>query len=720
MTLSTLKTVTACVCGVLVAHTLPGTSASQERSAIEEIVVTAQKREQSLQDTPIAVTAFSQDALNDIDAIDVESLIESVPTISVTRTDGNAVQITLRGITSTNNTELGDPAVSFNVDGIYMARPQAASALMFDVERVEVLRGPQGTLYGRNSPAGAINLVTRKPGSEFDGSVGVVAGDYSRRGLKGTLNLPVSETFALRFAALSEQRDSYNTAGPNSRVSIAADETPDTDDELAGRISALWTPSDDFSWLLTYDSLNSESLQPLAVRGLDAPDIRSADLNIPSSLDMDTTSFRSRIDWNFSETVGLSYLASVNSLDIDFEFSGLLGGANRTRNSENESTSHELQLKTLDANAAFEWILGAFWFEENTDNDFIIDINPFFGLRFRQPDRSSEAAALFGQGTYHFNDTTSLTFGFRQSDDTKEDIGGSNQICPGGVDPITNCFPTTNNTRDNSWDEPTWRVQLDWNGTENTFFYGSVATGYKAGGFGDQGTPDYDQETLLNYELGMKSDLADGTLRINTALYYSDYEDLQVTAVEGTGGATAAAVTRNAASATIKGLETEFTWLPNGNSRFQGFVSYMDAQFGDFPGGVDTVFAEGVIQNFGGNTLPFSPEWSLLLAYDIDFSLPNGGTIRPRVSLASKDEYFLRAVNRPGDDLQDSHSIIDASIRYTSPNGNWSVEAFGKNLGDEGVKVNGAGGGGGGEGVLDYTYRPPRTWGVRLDYGWGS
>ena len=732
---STLKLLSLGVVGALSASY----DVSVNAAVLEEIVVTAQKRETSLQSTPIAVTAFGQDALDDIGAINIQDLIEAVPSLHTSRDSNGAVQITLRGITSTNNTELGDPAVSFNVDGIYMARPQAASALMFDVERVEVLRGPQGTLFGRNSPAGAINLVTKKPGQEMEGSVGVLVGDYGRYLLQGAVTTPISDTFSLRFSGMTEKRDSFNTPGSGTPVSVADDEMPDTRDDLAGRVSALWKPSNELSWLLTFDYLNSGSLPALAIESATGPkvsDIRTRDVEGPSTFDMDTTSLRSKIDWNFSDSVGLSYLTSFNSLETE-RFTRV--GGNQYAYRDNESTTHEIQLKSIDPSAKLEWIVGAFYFKEKNITDFQVTTFPTGGIRFDQPDRTSEAQAVFGQATYHMTDQLGLTLGIRQSEDEKEDVGGENQDCgapfPFGGNPANWFFPedlgtgeaervcalpdgADPNTRKNDWSATTWRVQVDYD-AGGAFYYGSISTGYKAGGFGDATSADYDEENLINYELGIKADLMDGRLRLNSALFFSDYEDLQVSSVEGSGdpNGAAAAVTRNAGEAEITGLEVEFIWLPTDNSRIQGFVAYMDAELTSFPGAVDSAFG-GAADAFdaSGNTLPYTSDLSASVAYDVDIEVGDGAILRPRLSVSWRDDYWMRAVNRPVVDLQDSHTIVDASLRYTSADERWSAEVFGKNLTDEEVAISADSVGPGGNNLLEYTYKPPRIWGVRFDY----
>jgi iron complex outermembrane receptor protein len=689
--------------------------AQSEKSGfvLEEITVTAQRKEEGLQDTPIAVTAFSSEGLKDVGAVNVKDLTDFVPTLDVTRTSQNAMQVTLRGVTSTNNTELGDPAVSFNVDGIYTARPQAASALMFDTERVEVLRGPQGTLFGRNSPAGAINLITKKPHTdEVEGSIGVVVGDYNRVGVQGVLNLPVSDTFALRASFMDEQRDGFLEAGEGSLEPIADDETAETVDDTAFRIGANWMISDTVNWQLTYDYMDSASLPTISVLGT-AEDARVADLRTASSTDMEMTALRSRLDWDLSDSVLLTYLASVNTLDRDQVASGVVGQNTTITYSENDSSTHEFQLTSIDAEK-LDWIVGVFYFEEETYIDFLVDVNPTFGQRFLQPKRTSESRAVFGQATYHFNADLGLTVGARYSEDEKEDIGGGNYTCAGGIYPVSNCVQNRDNTRDDEWSAPTFRTQLDWNMNDETMFYTSVASGYKAGGFAAGGTPSYDEETLITYEVGSKNDLLDGRLRLNAALYISDYQDMQISSLEELDGGTIRA-TRNAASATIKGLEVEYTWVITDYSRLQGYVAYLDASFDDFPNAVDAIFDTTALVDASGNKLQNSPEWSFNISYDHDINLSSGATLRPRLAVSWRDDYYLRPINRPLDDEQDAATTVDASLRYTAANENWSAEIFGKNLTDEEVRVE-AGGRANGSGVLLYNYRAPATYGVRVDY----
>lgn len=691
---------------------------AQEGFALEEIVVTATKRESSLQSTPIAVSAFSQQALDDIGAHDVQSLADSIPTLVTSQGSDSAVQISMRGITSTNNTELGDPSVSFNLDGVYQPRPQAATASMHDIERVEVLRGPQGTLFGRNSPAGAINIITAKPGDELEGSIGVTLGDYNQQGLRGTFNLPVSDTFALRAALNMAKHDGFVEAGSGSAVAGISDENlPFAQDDLSLRLSSLWTPTDNFSWLVAVDSFSADGTPPLTFSEAVSDDPWLVDLKGPFSSEVEIMSIRSKIDWSLSDNIGLSYIVGYNELTRVQSNPGPVGGVGTFTDNSNDSLSHEIQLKSQ-GSGPLEWIAGYFYLEEETYIDFLVDITPVFGLRFLQPERSANSDAVFGQVTYNFSDSFSMNLGARKSNDEKEDVAGGTFVCPAGIANLNACFRTADNTRSSEWSAPTFRIDANWETEKYGLVYISAASGYKSGGFAAGGTPNYDEETVLTYEIGNKAEFLDGKLRLNSAVFFSDYDDLQVSQVTAVAGGGSILSTRNAASAEISGLEVEFTWLPTDNDRFTGYVSLLDASVEEFPNGVDSVFDPGTALDLAGNKLIRSPESSFNLAYEHQFNLSGGGTLRPRVALSWKDDQWLRIVNRPVDDLVESHSILDASLRYDSADETWSVELFGKNLTDEVVRTQGTALNG--AGALNYGYRQPKTFGIRYNHAFGK
>ncbi|WP_179957481.1 TonB-dependent receptor [Exilibacterium tricleocarpae] len=446
---------------------------AQDGSAVlEEVVVTATKRATNLQDTPIAVSAFSQDALDRHQIKDLRGLTDLVPSLMVSNhSDSAALFVTLRGIGGNSNTELADPTVAFHVDGVYAPRVQGAATLMYDVDRVEVLRGPQGTLFGRNATVGSINIHTNKPEiGEYNGNLSVTTGTYDLTEVKGAVNLPVSDTLALRVAGINVNRGGYtkvigNYAGrgphygatvadltPETQFSTYTGEGPESDDRQSWRLSGLWQPNENLSWFLSAEryednSTGSPQLDPfLADRG---DRVQVIDSNIFT--DLTTTTYRSRIDYTFGNDLTFSHVFGYSEMQRSQVFDADGGTSNsfqenRTESSNFESYMNEFQLKNSD-DARFRWLLGFFNNEEDNEINFVIDFAAFDedgntsgwiggganggagAAYFIQPQRELSSTAAFAQGTYDINDSNRLTVGLRYLEDEKSDSGGRSINC---------------------------------------------------------------------------------------------------------------------------------------------------------------------------------------------------------------------------------------------------------------------------------------------------
>ncbi|WP_413665642.1 TonB-dependent receptor [Microbulbifer sp. CNSA002] len=459
--------------------------------ALEEVTVTATKRETNLMDTPVAISAFTQEELDRQGIKNVKDLGNTIPNVDIGYdASQSSPVISMRGVRSTNTTEFGDPAVGLHFDGIYSSRPQSAMAMMFDSERVEAMRGPQGTLYGRNSTVGAINVISKRPViDEFEGSFGVELGRWNQELVKGVINIPVSDTFALRASFMDETRDSYLTGyydvnqwdnryidADSVGASVLSDDASktfiqannaegatdyqlvraDADDfygnvdQQAVRIGALWEPTDDISWYAV-----AEHYQDSSAGGINTIDCEKAEqredgvncetyygsgadeytvaVNVPGELDLTMTSFRSNFRWDFSDTMAFVYNTGYavqersNLIDID-------AGRNTwdmsmsITDSENVSYSHELQLQST-GDGPLQWITGLFYFHETTDLNGYFLASLSDATFWRQPDRTIEAGAIFAQGTYDLTDTLHLTVGGRYTEDQKSDEGGNNLSC---------------------------------------------------------------------------------------------------------------------------------------------------------------------------------------------------------------------------------------------------------------------------------------------------
>ncbi|RYY02790.1 MAG: TonB-dependent receptor [Gammaproteobacteria bacterium] len=566
------------------ADTTPKSEKPTDDRQLEEVVVTATKRETNLMQTPIAVTVIDDKTLERQGITNAKDITRLVPNMDLAiDSSRNAPVISMRGVRSTNNTELGDPAVGLHLDGVYSPRPQGAMALMFDTERVEALRGPQGTLFGRNSTVGSINIINKRPELDsFDANVGVELGRWNERQIHGMVNIPVSDTFALRASFQKETRDSYldgiydpnqwntrmlpdyakNTGAYTGAVAdknkvqrenwwsnvntVKADPADfyNNVDQYAFRIAGLWKPSDEFSWLLTYEKFQNSGAgttdtvdckkarkqvfmqdgKPAPLQGCEniygpGADEYTVAVNVPGMLDQTIDSLRSNIRWDFSDDMSLVYNAGAakqtqNQLsDLDrgtswWDMTMFFDGATY------KSQSHELQLEST-GDSKLQWITGLFLFKEDNNMQGGMTHSSQFSDYWNQKNRTLESVAGFAQGTYELTDDLSLTVGYRHTQDTKEDVGGHGEQCadwaPNQADPTANggkCFPawdrdafnklpadyfkneaiytiTGNNDNKGTWDYDNYRLGLDYQIDSDTMVFGYVANGTKSGGIGD-------------------------------------------------------------------------------------------------------------------------------------------------------------------------------------------------------------------------------------------
>ncbi|MBO9560919.1 MAG: TonB-dependent receptor [Caulobacter sp.] len=445
--------------------------AATDNTQLEEITVTATKRETNLQDTPIAISAFGQSQLDRNQVKDVTDLAKFVPSMAINQQgDQGAILITMRGIgNDTAFTEVADPEVAIYVDGIYSPRAQGAAVLMYDVDAVEVARGPQGTLFGRNATVGAVSIRTAKPTlSDYYGNAEVVAGSYNRLGARVAVNMPISDTFALRLAAITERHDGYadfqrppEAPGINPSAFVTQGKKYYAQDQRSARLSALWQPNDKFTWNVNVEGYQDTGAPIIALAQTPRAGQKKWSALIDTAPESDRFSYgvRSTIDYSINDKVGLTYITgwqrvggSANS-DAD---AGILGvtqpdgslskggfGENHTVWSRNDAWSHEIQLKSQGDNVV-DWIIGGFYSHE--DNSIRFDIDQRDGYRdgpmswsgsFIQAKRTVESKAAFGQATWHVNDRIRLTGGVRYTDDTKQDQGGRNVTFKGYSDCLT-------------------------------------------------------------------------------------------------------------------------------------------------------------------------------------------------------------------------------------------------------------------------------------------
>ncbi|KRA63842.1 hypothetical protein ASD79_21330 [Caulobacter sp. Root655] len=721
--------------GLAQAQSTPSAPAGATGSSIEieEVVVTAERREQTAQRTALAITALSADQLQRQGVRTATDLTTVTPGIQI-GTVGGSVEISVRGIGSTNNTEVGDPAVAFNVDGVYMARPRSAAGLFFDLDRVEVLRGPQGTLYGRNATAGSLNVITKKPTDAREATAEVELGNFSLVRASGALNVPISDKVKARGAFQISKRDGYTDNAPANDYN--------DEDALAMRLHVLFEPTDNFTLLLSGDYFrndrNGSASTPLGQYSAGGDPYASA-ISVKGHSLQKNYGFAAQADWKLPFGV-LTYLGSVRK-DIVHTLAGAQRnytfGTTRPSNrceptiplgcnttyfdSDERQQTHELRLGN--AVGAFKWVGGLYYFDEKND----VYANFYPAVAFVQPDTYADSKAAFAQGTYSFSDRLRGTVGLRYTRDHKGRAGGTyigldpSGVCtrPGGITgPVagspSGCLLYAN-LADFTWKSEDYKVGVEFDLTPTSLLYASTATGYKAGGYGDGLPPannKYDPERLTAYEMGVKNRFLDNRAQLNLSAFYYDYKDFQVSAI-GVVAGQASTVTVNAPKATLYGGEVEGLLLITENDRLDGSLSYLHARYDDFVLATGDSFSPGRA-DYSGLTLAKSPEWTFNLGYQHSWRFSNDGQLSVRIQThyesAKNLDYRNFAVTR-----QDSYTKTDLMVTYEAPGGAWSLMAYGRNLEDEAVLVQAAPDAQnanrlGGSGV----YAPPRLYGVQL------
>jgi len=713
---------------------------AQQAKPIEtgDIIVTATRTETLLSKTPIAMTAVSGDQLISKGITNTTQLADSVPNVSIVR--GNGLQITIRGVTSTDGTEKGDPSAAFLQDGIYLARPQAQEVSFFDVERVEVLRGPQGTLYGRNTTAGVVNVITAAPKHKLGASVDASYENYNHINGTATLNVPVSETFALRAAVNYDRRDTYVRKASTDSFSWGPFKNV-----FAGRLSALWEPTKDVKVLVKGDYSLDDGY---GVNSVPTSNFFSSAAASPSAGVLAKPSYNSlatsgalrtsnlneqwqgknhnkgagvmgQIDWNVSDSLTATYLGSYRTMDRY-----TLGSLAMTPTTGNRTTfvghywqtSHEARLAYKKGPVFLQ--AGGYYFKEQSGIAFfILDFfapNTQFG--FPQDPTKAVTKGAFAQGSYNFTDSLKLTAGVRYSSDDKSRVGAT--VNDNLLTGARTTFQTNNASR--NFSKTTWRVGLDYDLPGVGLLYANVATGYKAGGFNDgceSGTAPgcalpaaalyYAPETLTAYEAGFKVHTPDYVLRFNGNYFHYDYNGLQVSSVQNVCGGPCQ-VTANAATAKVDGVELEAFLRPAQNHVFNAMVTFLDARYGNY-----TPPINGANANFTGVQLNRSPKSVVSLGYTYTQPLANGAEVVANASTRISASYALTDVGNGAFFRQPNYSKTDLSVTYNSPDKKYYVGAFAKNL-ENRIVITSATANGTFLGTA--SFEDPRTYGVRAGY----
>lgn len=696
------------------AHYTEAQDASEVAKPImEEIVVTATKRESNLQETPLAISALTGEMIDKQGVEDIRSLQFSMPSLTVAAS--RQLQLfTIRGIGQDNTSSGAESGVAVNLDGVYQSRSYAAGISLFDMERIEVLRGPQGTVYGRNATAGVINYISKKPTNEFDFNADVTIGNYDRRMMRGAVNLPVIEDkAAFRLSWLTEDRDGYydNTFKDTSAQDI---------DTKSFRAHLLLTPTENVDILLSafQERVGGNDVTSIEL-GQNAFSPQPNDLD-PFKIREDTDTFEdnevsvysAKLDWDlgaisFSSLTGVSQINRESVTDFDqtelpiwtFDMSY-----------DSEQLTQEFQLRS-NAESSLSWQLGLFYLEEEIFDRYRFPGTFLQGFSYNF-DFENTSKAAFGQATYSVTDRLNLTAGLRYTEDKKS--GTETQLIPPAFTGLPE-FLESASSFDTSWEELTWKGGIEYAASDHMFLYGSVSRGYKAGGKWLGQVELYDPEYVLTYEAGLKNQFFDNRAKVNVAIYYTDYDDKQVRrafSVEGNP----IGVTDNAAKASVKGFEVDFQFLPTTGLRIDGAIAYTDGQFDEYfsEDRSRPEYAALGLQDLSGNRLPRTPEWAVTLGAEYAIELGGVGVLTPRIDYVWKDEIYGSAFNREAF-VMPSYGRTNIRLRWDSTNDKWYADAFVLNVGDNHDIVLNAPWSFGPESI-EGAVTPPRTYGLRIGY----
>ncbi|MEJ6000899.1 TonB-dependent receptor [Paucibacter soli] len=838
------------------------------KSELPQVVVTATRNATDLLKTPVSMTALKADDLVRDNVKSMLDLSGAVPNLQLGLSNGDSgVLASIRGVTSTNFTEIGDPAVGIHVDGIYSPRPQGSLALMFDLDQVEVLRGPQGTLFGRSSTAGVVNIIPAKPDFKSNyGWTSLQLGNYQDKQLRSAYNLALGDNFALRAAVMVDKRDSYLTQEQDLRDrgikkpdgTFSPDGKPDNDqrlnrkldpseyynnsDQWGARLTARWAINKELEWQGGFEYFKNQGAGDIGLKDCAmaagtryacGPEGQwHAIINVPGKIDMSIATLRNTLTWKLSDSTELSYKLAYaqqkryqqhdddggqSFLDAEVDPMQEWGNwgrqhaidqASYTLNSNYRSWINELQLKQ--ASKTWRYVAGLFSMSEKNAIDFAQDnlvAAPYAmpqGQFYSQGDRRISSKALFAQGDLLLAENLTATAGLRYTRDSRSDNGGISAglwdasapwyyngkytppCAPGlctphngsdlslGMGPFAGLavYPEpVVNTHSAKWAKATYRLGLQVDLSKSQMVFGSLASSYRPGGFGDKfdtcgggectdGSKqkysflDYGPETTTNLELGYKGRHLGNTFDFSATYFKTKYKGMHVTGMNAVGvrklkaGETCpdwnpacdivtAWKTENIGDADIQGLELEYKLLPWKGGSFSGYAAILDTKVKSYPTyddnwmcgfradfgapacapiylGSDPSKRGRAILDVSGHQLPYAPKYSFALNYTHEFALPGGMTLAPTLGARwqSRMYFTVRNLDNPViGDYQKPYTNWNGSVKLAAADGKWDVELWGTNLTNNIVK-NWMGQGTAG-GYTFNSYNEPRMFGLR-------
>jgi iron complex outermembrane receptor protein len=698
--------------GLLIGNGSAAQSAADTAAAapLEEIVVTAQKRSESLQRAPAAITVLTSTDLISRGVDDPRSFENLVPSAKF-GVENNATQVFIRGVGSSVDNPWIPEAISLQLDGTTLPR-YATSIGLYDLQRVEVLPGPQGTLYGSSSVGGIVNILTNRPTNQYESDALVEYGNFAFKHVTVVGNVPVNDAWSLRGAINAEYRDGYNNNGS------------DNENALAARLSSLYAPiGSDFSLYLTGNYFLNH-YQPSPTQYFPYPGgypynfpptaAQSAFFYPPDGYPLDQS--RSRVEiyqlagelnWKLGSAT-LTYFPGLLRADTTGvgPDARVIAGFPLPLTIDLEQFSNELRLANSQP-GPFGWLAGLYQYYNKSPSFDLFGPN-LGGFNLSSYQRNY---AAFAQGTYSITDGTRLTLGGRYS---KDEVAASNAQ---SFFPIFPTFAqgTVPFTFNHGWDKFNWKVGAEQDLTANSLLYANVQTGFNPGTF-QVNLPDPSQEiqpqTMLGYTLGVKNLFVDSRLKINVEGFLYNYKDQIIQAYDlATGGA----FLYNAPHSQIKGVQVDSAFAASSTLKLYAHVGYLDAKFKEFTAPI----VGGGVADLAGYQLPYAPSLTASLGAEQTVLLSDKGSLVFRGDSYVSTSYW-EVFSHTSGLLQPSYTKSDVSISYHSPNDSWDVGVWGKNLEDKAVATAGGETGNPAPYAAAVYVEPPRTFGVRFHVRLGA
>ena len=738
----------------------------QEASGLEEIIVTARKVQEDLQKTPIAITALTGSALEDRQVFRTDVLDQVVPNLQFANNaplagNNSSSQVFIRGIGQTDPTSTVDPGVGLYVDDVYIGNAVGASMALRDVANVQVLRGPQGTLFGRNTIGGAVLISTKDPGDEVGGEFRAEIGDHDLMDGQVTLDIPFHETFKSRLSLGMRRQDGYVKRPDGTDLG-------DTD-TFFGQFKGVWTPTDRVKATIIVDMTSSnENGSPLVFAAINEaatfPRVASLDAGCPGLTDgavpppglpdqpqvpmindarcandfqnagpygnngtlplfstLDNLGASFNIAFDLNDTMTLKSITAYRKSD----WTGARDADNTpltilhtTYDVSGDQLSEELQF--LYETDPLVGVVGLYYFEQTSEDIATVYLNPPPPGVQRDSDNNdvdNSSWAAFTQWTYKFADRFAITVGGRYTEDDKGSYPDQFDYATPNVKQV----PVQWYRETFSSFTPSASFAVEWNDSAMTYL--SYSEGFKGGGWNSHfnsvlttaqqdALQKFEQEEAQTIELGAKFDLADNTMRLNVAIFSSDYTNMQLT-YRGPAPAGVAPFITNAGETSIDGAEAEFTWAATDNLLIDASVGYLDATIDNLSNIPLAILPPGLAE---GNFLPFAPEWQTHLG--IAYTAHAGSLeIKPRVDASFQPTTFFDATNTAEIAQLDDVLTVNASVVVSKGDESpWSLTLGVNNATDEEYPIAGNSSLTTGSGYAEIAYSRPREWFATLKF----